>query len=615
MTKDSAENPANPAELLNSEFLRTVAAGPGVYLLLDRTGRAIYVGKARNLRRRLAYYARVPAGAPGKVLLMLSKARRIETILTNTEKEALILEALLIKKQKPRYNIDLRDDKSYPLIKVTVGESWPRLLTTRRRLKDGSRYFGPYSSVTAMRESINYLNNLFPLRRCRQREFKKRHRACLNFQMGRCLAPCAGLASPEQYREMVKNVIMVLEGKKQQLIKDLAAEMKKNAAGLDFEEAARNRDRISSLRKTLEKQVMVAGHSKDQDIFGYARSGRDVAVSILFVRQGMVSGRQSFHLADPLGSDPEIITEVLKQFYSGGCYVPGEIMLPFAAVDLELLNEWLDDQAEGRVLVKAPKSGDCFRLSRLADSNARQIFTAREKQDATWEKLAAELSGLLRLARPPERLECLDISNLGGRQAVGSLVCFLRGGKHKSAYRRYRIRTVREADDCLMMAEVLQRRFGKENVDSGSLPDLLLLDGGRGQLNAAARVLAELALPIKIELAAIAKERDGQLDRLYRPGRKNPLRPARHSPALLYLMQVRDEAHRFAVNLHRQLRQQETLTSGLDSITGIGPARKKTLLQAMGSLQRISSSSVAELAGLPGISRALAERILVSLNE
>jgi len=597
------------------EFLPTVPLKPGVYLMMSRGGEVLYVGKARELRKRLSSYARVDQGQHGKTAMLLSQVRGIETIVTNTEKDALILEASLIKQHRPKYNVILRDDKSYPLLKVTVQEEWPRLVMTRRRIKDGARYFGPFSSPSAMWETIRYLNSLFPLRRCKEKNLKPKTRPCLNHQMGRCFAPCADKVGREEYQDLVRNVMLVLEGKNQQLVKELSRKMESAAVALRFEEAAQLRDRIASLNKTLEKQQVVAGHTKDQDVLGFARQGDSVAVALLFIRKGVVSGQQAFFLSDPVGTDDEVLTEVLSRFYSEeGQHLPREILLPFAGSDDSLLAEWLSELKGATVTIVCPQRGDRVRLLEMANTNAQQVLVARKTRQGSWQVLAEGLKKALGLARVPERIECLDISNLGGKQAVGSLVGFVGGEMAKDQYRHYGIHTVHGPDDYAMMAEVLARRFAR-GLAENDLPDLLLVDGGKGQLGVAMQALAQAGNSCACELAGIAKEKGDEGEKLYRPGRKNPVILARNSPVLLYLMRIRDEAHRYGITIHRKLRRKETLASTLEQIPGVGKIRRELLLRELGSMHRIARAGVAELAAVEGIGSALAEQIWRHLHD
>lgn len=590
---------------LSAEFLATVSHGPGVYQMLGKT-QVLYVGKARDLRKRLSQYAHFTGAAHSKTAVMLSHVRRVETILTTTEKEALILEASLIKQHRPRYNVILRDDKNYPLIKVTTRDAWPRVVVTRKRLRDGNRYFGPYAQSTAMRSTLQLLHTQFPLRRCKT--VRQRSRPCLNYQMGRCLAPCAGKVDAIDYQRMVRAVICILEGRIDNVIEDLTAKMTRAAEKLAFEKAAQYRDQIKGLQRTIEHQAIVAEHHLDQDVFGLHRQDASVGVALLFVRGGMITGAQSFFLADPLGEDDSLLAQTLLQYYSSERQPPRELLLPFALDDQDLISERLTELREGTVTMNVPQRGKRMHLMRMAADNAAQVFSEQAKKEQSWTTLATALQQTLRLANRPDSIECLDISNLQGKQAVGSLVSFVQGEKMTRQFRHYRIKSQNTPDDYAMMGEVLERRLVR-GMEQNDLPDLLLLDGGKGQLQVAMTMLARFDLLQTVDLAAIAKEKAEEGEKLFRPGRKNPILLPAHSPVLLYLMRIRDEAHRFGITLHRKLRGKEHLFSRLDTITGIGPQRKKLLLQTLGSFKRILEADVAELAATPGIGPELARQI------
>jgi len=596
--------------VLNSALLATLSTGPGVYLMKDRRGTIIYVGKARNLRKRLASYAKLQAGAHNKTRAMVARIAALETILTGTEKEALILEASLIKKNKPKYNVILRDDKSYPFIKVTVQEEWPRVMMTRRRLQDKARYFGPYASVSSMWATLKLLAAIFPLRRCKS--VRHRQRPCLNGQMGACLAPCLGTCDAKRYGRAVDNVIMVLEGKSQKLISRLRRQMEDASRQLRFEEAAQCRDQIAALERTLEKQVMVAGRKHEFDVFGACRQGASMAVSLITVRAGRVEGHRSFFVAEPVGDDGDVLAEVLRRFYSDDIFVPGVILLPWATGDEQCFQEYLSEQRGGKVQLRVPQRGDLRRLVAMANDNAAQVFSDRQRQQESWQVMARQLKETLNLSRLPNRIECLDISNTSGKEAVGSLVCFVDGKKETSLYRHYRIRTLTGPDDYGMMAEVLSRRFdpGKNR----ELPDLFIVDGGKGQLNIGVQIFKNLDILDKVDLLGIAKDRHGEGEKLYRPGRKNHHLLARHSQLLLLIMRIRDESHRYGVTFHRRLRNKRTLTSVLDQVRGVGPARRQKLLRHFGSVKGVEAASVQELAAVPSIGRELAQTIFSSLH-
>ncbi|MDD2463213.1 MAG: excinuclease ABC subunit UvrC [Desulfobulbus sp.] len=595
---------------LSAEFLATVSHGPGVYQMLAKK-QVLYVGKARDLRKRLSQYAHFSGPVHSKTAVMLSHVQRVETILTTTEKEALILEASLIKQHRPRYNVILRDDKNYPLIMVTTRDPWPRVVVTRKRLRDGNRYFGPYSSGTAMRATLSLLYAQFPLRRCKI--MRERVRPCLNYQMGRCLAPCAGLVDAAEYQRMVRDVLLILEGKVAEVVRELTVKMEQAAEQLAFEKAALYRDQIKGLTRTTEHQAIVAEHHLDQDVFGLHRQDASVGVALLFVRGGMITGAQSFFLADPLGDDDSLLAQTILQYYSGERQPPRELLLPFVLEDEPLISERLAELREGPVTLLAPQRGKRMQLMQMAEANAAQVFSELAKKEQSWETLATALQAKLRLANRPETIECLDISNLQGKQAVGSLVCFVQGDKAAKLYRHYRIKSQDTPDDYAMMREVLERRMAK-GVETDNLPDLLLLDGGKGQLQVAVEVLSRFDLLQRIDLASIAKEKAEEGEKLFRPGRKNPILLPAHSPVLLYLMRIRDEAHRFGITFHRRLRGKAQLQSQLDEIEGVGPKRKQTLLQTLGSFKRVTEAGIEELAAVPGIGPELARLIYRQLH-
>lgn len=609
MTETSKGRPA----LLTYDFLHAIGHSPGVYLMKDGKGVVHYVGKARDLRRRLASYQRYIDGGQNKTSVMLSKTWQIETILTATEKEALILEASLIKQHKPKYNIILRDDKNYPYIMVTIREEWPRLVVTRRRVKDQA-IFGPFSSASAMWETIRHLNVLFPLRRCKGSVLTPRSRPCLNHQMNRCLAPCYGKVSAVDYRQMVDDVLLALAGKNKELLRRLDREMRQAAESLDFEQAALLRDKIKALKQTMEKQVVAAGHHRDQDVFGFARHEAGCAVAVLVVRDGVLSGHHHYFLAEPFEDDALVLTEVLERFYDADRFVPSEVVVGLELESPEVLAEWLSDLGQRRVTIRLPQRGDLVSLVTMANRNAEQVIVDHLAKSESWESMAAALRAALHLRREPQRMICLDISHLGGEQTVGAVVSFWQGKKESARYRHYKIQSVTGPDDYASMGELLRRHLLRAQAEE-FLPDLVIVDGGKGQLQVAGQVVRELGLGERLDLVGIAKEREAEGEKLFVPGRKNSLAISRHSQVLLLLMKIRDEAHRFGVTFHRKWRGREALRSGLDTIPGVGPARKQALLTAFGSLQRLAAATPEELAAIPGISRDLAAAIHKALSQ
>ncbi|MFT5701484.1 MAG: excinuclease ABC subunit C [Desulforhopalus sp.] len=594
-------------------ILSSAPHSPGVYIMQDPKSTVLYVGKAKDLHKRLSSYARFSAAEHNKTSIMLQKVDKVDILLTHTEKEALILEASLIKKHKPKYNIILRDDKNYPYIKVTIQEEWPRVHMARRKSRDKARYFGPYSSSGAMWATLRLISSLFPLRNCKGSKLKKRDRPCLNRQIGKCLAPCAGNANRTLYNEHVKKIVMLLEGRNRDLIKSLQLQMQDAAGQLEFEKAAALRDQISALSKTLEKQVISAEHTMDQDVFGFARKDAAVTISLLFIRNGLINGNRSFFLADPYGDDASILSQGLSQFYTDEAVVPTEVLLPFEPDDLDLHIEFLSDKSPTKVEVKIPQRGEKLQLVSMANTNALQVFEEKEKKKSSWEHLSKTMCKTLHLDRAPERIECLDISNISGKQAVGALVCFSKGEKDTSNFRHYKIRTVEGPNDYAMMKEVLERRLTR-GLAEDTLPDMFVVDGGKGQLSMALAVAKELGITEDVDWIGIAKEKHDEGEKLYKPERKNPIVLPPHNPIILYLMRIRDESHRYGVTFHRKLRNKATLTSELDQIEGIGSEKKKQLLKHMGSLKRIKSADIEELCEVQGIGPEIATKIFNFFN-
>ena len=600
--------------MLDQEFLSSIPHAPGVYLMLDKGSSVLYVGKAKDLFKRLSSYLHSSAPVHSKTAVMLSHVVKIDTIMTNTEKEALILESSLIKKHRPKYNVILRDDKSYPFIKVTIQEEWPRVFMTRRKKRDGARYFGPYASSSAMWSTLKLLSSLFPLRRCKGAKLKPRQRACLNHQMNSCLAPCAGKADRRQYLDMVNKVIMFLEGRNHLLLKQLTKEMLNAAAHQEFEKAALLRDRIGALDKTLEKQIVLSKIRKNRDVFGFYRQGVSVSVALLYVRKGILSGSRRFFLEDPYGDDQVILSQALKQLYDESNPPPAELLLPHDFEDRTVMAERLSDLSARSVTLTVAKRGEPRDLVQMARTNARQLFDEQRNKKRSWQDLAKSMEKKLNLSAPPQRIECLDISNISGTHAVGSLVSFFSGEPDTRNYRHYKIKTVLGPDDYAMMKEVIERRFAKA-LDNDDFPDLFMVDGGKGQLRMAEAVVSDLDIPERVQLLGIAKERTDEGEKLYRPGRKNPIILPAHNPVLLCLMKIRDEAHRFGITFHRSLRRKQTLSSALDQIPGIGQQKKKVLLKTIGSLQQISRASVDDLQNVAGIGPTLARQIYQFFNE
>jgi len=597
---------------LSPERLKEIPEAPGVYLFKDERGTVLYVGKARDLRRRLASY--LTPSTP-KVRHLLARARELETVITRNEKEALILEANLIKRHRPRYNVLLRDDKAYPLIRINLQEKFPRLTIARRRRRgDRALYFGPYPSAGAVRETVRTLTRFFPLRRCSNAEMARRTRPCLYYQIGKCPAPCVGLIRPEDYRKIVRQAVSFLEGRNRELLADLRRQMEEAAERLEFERAARLRDRIRALEKILEAQAAVLPEEKDLDVFALSRKGDRVSGAVLFVRRGKLLGHKIFHLRGAPEENPW--ETVLAQFYDEGKLVPEEILLPERPEGAELLEEWLAELRGGPVKILTPEGDEGLRgLLETARRNAEEALRARLRGERTWEELAEEMAAALRLPVIPQRVEAVDLSSLQGTAPVGAIVAFFEGEPDKSRYRRYHIRSVSGLpDDYAMLREVVERRL-KRGLEEKDLPDLLVIDGGKGHLETARQVVEELGLSGKLGLCAIAKERADEGEKIYIPGRKNPLKLSRHGEVLRFLMRVRDEVHRFVLTFHQRTRERESLRSFLDGIPEIGERRKRTLLSRFSSPEEILSAGEEALARLPGFNRRAARELVKHLRE
>jgi excinuclease ABC subunit C len=597
----------------------------GVYLMRDKAGKVIYVGKAKDLRARVRAYFN-NSDERSQIQFLVRRVEDIETLVTRNDKEALILENNLIKQYKPRYNIRLKDDKSYLSIKVTTQHDWPRILATRKIVKDGNRYFGPYSSAVAARETIDVIEKHFLLRNCTDHNFRNRSRPCLQYQIKRCMAPCVLPVAQDVYREQVRQAMLFIEGKQQELIAELKQRMREKSEALEYENAARIRDQIQAVETTLEKQRMVAHWGSDQDIFGFYREGGFIEVQVLLVRQGKLTANQSYSLEDTAFPDDEIMAALLTQFYQGQRFIPDEILLPVALEDSVVRADYLSERKGKRMTILCPQRGDKRRLVEMAEENARQSFAERHDREKIHERTLRELQTQLRLKNYPQRIECFDISTIHGAHAVGSMVTFIGGEADKNLFRHFRIRTIDASsggDDFGMMLEMLKRRFsrGQEEAD---LPDLIVVDGGKGQLAMALLAMNEIGIDgvdavglakMRVQAAPRSAEIEKTEERVFLPGQSNPVILKRNSNALFMLQRVRDQAHRFAITHHRKLRSKQTLFSALDRIPGIGGARKRALLRAFGSVQRIEQASLAELAAVPMMSERLAEEVLTALKQ
>lgn len=606
--------------------LKALPAKPGVYQYFDAEGQVIYVGKAVNLRQRVRSYFQQSARHDPKTHRLVQALTRIEWIVTASELEALLLEMNLIKEHRPRYNVLLKDDKRYPYIKVTWQDAFPTVMATRRVVPDGARYFGPYTSAGAMHETLQTLRKVFPYLDCNRTITGKDPRACLYYDIGLCLGPCIGAVDREAYRAMIAGLCRFLEGQTGPVIAGLRAEMAAHASRMEYEQAARVRDRIAAIEQLVERQRVIAPTLADQDVLAVARDDGSAVAQVFFVRNGKLIGRESFRLS---GADDEsegaLLAAFIKQFYDGTAQVPGEIVVPEAVIESEIIERWLAEKRGTRVRITVPKRGRKRELAQVAIDNAAETLRALEAAHAAETRVdaatsaLAELQQALDLPRPPRRIECFDISNLQGTHIVGSMVVFENAAPLKADYRHFRIRELPGQDDYGAMREMLGRRFrrlartregeqaGEAEVDGGAFektPDLVLIDGGKGQLGVALEVLQALGLD-DLPLAALAKRHEA----LYRPGRREPLMLPRDSQALYLVQRARDEAHRFAIGFNRKLRHDSGLRSGLDAVPGIGPKRRRALLLHFGSVAGLREAPVEAIAAVPGMTRRAAEQV------
>jgi excinuclease ABC subunit C len=579
---------------------------PGVYIYKDGKGQIVYVGKAASLRSRVRSYFQESRARDAKTDALVGQIRDLEFIVTDNELEALILESNLVKKHRPRYNIILRDDKHYPFLKLTTNEDYPRLVVARRVQRDGAAYFGPFYPATAMRETLRLVRQLFPLRTCRIKIDGKKSRPCLQYYIHRCNAPCTSLETAEGYGRTVREVERFLEGKNDGLARELTDQMEAAAEEEKFEQAARLRDRVQALNTVRERQKIISTEDSDQDIVGVVRQGQDACVQLFFVRRGRLLGRESFFFDRLSGSsEGEVLSAFLRQFYAREVVPPPEILLSVDVPEAELTGEWLGGRRGGRVELLAPQRGRKRELVAMAEENAALALQSHLLSRGNRTQVVLdELQRALGLPDPPHRIEAFDVSTFQGGETVASMVVWKDGDMAKDDYKRYRIRTVTGTDDFAAMHEAVSRRYGRVLETDGVLPDLILLDGGRGQLAAGLKALEAIGLDY-VPMVSLAK----RAEEVYTPDRLEPLVLDLTSPALHALQKVRDEAHRFAVTYHKKLRTRRTISSVLDQIPGVGPALRTSLLKTLGSAKAVRGASVAQLAAVPKVSPKLAERI------
>jgi excinuclease ABC subunit C len=613
-----------------SERLKATPQKPGVYLMRDDAGEILYVGKAASLRNRVSSYFASAANHPPKIRNMVARVADYEYIVTESEQEALILESNLIKEHKPPYNARLKDDKSYPFIKIDVSEDFPQVFITRKVSKDGSRYFGPFASVNSVRRTLSLLKKLFPYRSCTKAITGTDPRPCLDYHINRCVGPCIGAADKEEYGEIIDQVTLFLEGKTDQVVKGISRGMEEAAEGLEFERAAALRDQLRAIEKVHEGQKVLHLTSENLDIIAVAPGAREAWVEVFFIRQGKLIGRDNFIMASTQDDEPqEILTAFVKQFYDATPYVPPRVLVQHPLEDIEAIQTWLREKRQGNVHVYVPQRGEKRKLVQMVAENAVQgLEQLKVKQLADSSNLDAamtELEEALSLPRPPRRIECYDISNIQGTNAVGSMVVFEDAKPRSSHYRRFKIKTVEGVDDYSMMQEMLTRRFKRlakdkngissdasepkanANGDSqswGIVPDLVLIDGGKGHLSAALQVFLELGIDF-IPLASLAKENE----ELFVPHMQESIMLPRSSQGLYLVQRARDEAHRFAITFHRQRRSKKGMSSTLDLVPGIGPKRRRMLIRRFGSVRGIKDALLEDVAAVPGMTLKLARQV------
>ncbi len=599
------------------EKLAGVSSAPGVYLIKDDKGTVIYVGKAVNLKKRLASYFKKAVQADLKTALLVEKTATFDTIITGTEIDALMLESNLIKQYRPRYNVILKDDKRYPSLRLDPHEPYPNLQVVRKIAKDGALYFGPYTAPGAMYQTLKVINKHFKLRKCKNSVLKSRTRPCLNYQMGGCLGPCCLDVDPAVYQEIVKEVVLFLKGRTPDLIRKVRQEMAAAAENPEtYELAAELRDKMTALQAAIERQVVIAKDFKDRDIVGLAGAGPSSLVTLLSVRSGYLSGSRHFHFENTLVSDAELIEAFLRQYYERAAFIPKEILIPVTVEHPELIETSLGRLKGEKVKILFPQRGEKVRLIAMARQNAADELGRMTSDEEERKALLLRLRNRLGMDRLPIRIECFDNSNLLGAAPVSGMVVFLNGVPSRKEYRKYIIRTVERPDDYAAMAEVLERRFGR-GEKSDPLPDLLMVDGGKGQLGIALAILRELGLDGAFCIAGIAKkdEKAGETrDKIYLPGRANPVNLGRDDGVYNLLQRIRDEAHRHAITFHRSRRGKQALTSVLDTVPGVGPGRKRALLAHFGSIRKIRAATLEDLKAVPGISQAVAEALQAALR-
>ena len=612
------------SDLINDR-LASLPDKPGVYLMKDVEGTIIYVGKAIILKNRVRSYFQKTSGQLPKVKALVRHIHDLEWIITDSEMEALVLECNLIKRYRPYYNIRLKDDKSYPFIRITIHEKYPRVFLTRTVIHDGSRYFGPYANVTDIKQTLQLLEGMFPLRKCRDSSITGKKRVCLNYHIGKCLGPCQEMITSQEYRKMIDEVVLFLEGRGERLLALLKKEMEEASSILNFERAAVLRDQVIAVEHVVEKQRVLFDGGGDQDVIASVAEGDSVCTTVFLIRGGKLIRKENLWLTSAAGAAAaELSAEIIKRYYADISYIPPEVIIDTEPEDKELLTEWLTELRGKKTAILVPRRGLKLNILKMAQENSIYTFRQaaekavrdKEKADNAVQELSQKLTG----GRTVHRIECFDISNIQGSEPVASMVVFIDGHPRKSEYRKFKIKTVQGPNDFAMMEEALKRRFthgmceralGEDARDSkfADFPDLLIVDGGKGQLSSAVYILEQLGLT-DIPVAGLAK----QQEEIFLPGESDPVNLPKESEGSRLLQRVRDEAHRFAITFHRSLRDKRTLHSSLDDVPGIGPARRTLLLKTFGSAYAVMNSNPREIKELTGINEKLAQQIIEYLQ-
>ena len=601
---------------------------PGVYLFKDDQESVLYIGKSKSIRNRVRSYFHGSAKHNLRIKLMVSRIHDFSLIVTDTEAEALILEEQLIKRHHPRYNVALKDGKSYPYCKLTVGEMYPRLILVREKIDSKSEYYGPYTTVKDARQVLKAVMTYFPLRTSKMLlDGKKTYRPCLNFQMKRCLAPCQGDVSVEDYEKIVRQVRLFLKGRDQELLQELEKRMKQSSKKLEFEKSAQYRDQIQAMRRIFARQMVLDVQGKDQDVFNLYRESDSTGVQVLFIRNGRLLGTDFFFFEDSSeATNDNLLGQVLHRIYMPeGSIVPREILLPFEYSDRKLLEDALNQKSVRRIYVVCPQKGRKKELVSMAFSNAKVNLSEQRSRFAKNTNILKHVKHEIKLNRLPEVVEAFDISHLSGTMTVASMVCWKKNSPSNEDYRKYKINNISGPNDFASMKEVLTRRYSRTLAEGKNLPDLILIDGGKGQINIAAKVLTELGILQKVDLIGLAKGRSERkrgrsrgknvdYEYVVKPNQKNEIRMHRNSDVLFFLQNIRDESHRFAIEFQRKLKRKNILHSQIDDIPGIGPKRRRLLLKHFGSLTGLRHAALEEILQVPGIPEKLAKEIQSSLK-